>query len=231
MVKTFKNLLLHNRGCLGAESLHESSGTRGQPKLLKELSYVDVWPFYGKVKFASLCICMSSIHLNGKIVKSFKRLLLWSLWANFVQISYGATLGWGERKIAKIVMVRWPRWPPCPYMVKTFKNLLLHNRGCLGAESLHESSGTRGQPKVLKELSYVDVWPFYGKVKFASLCICMSSIHMNGKIVKSFKRLILWSLWANFVQISYGATLVWGNKRLLKLSRSVDQDGRHAHIW
>ena len=127
----------------------------------------------------------------------------------------------GKQKIAKIVMVRRPRWPPCPYMVKTFKNLLLHNRGCLGAESLHKSSGTRGQPKLLKELSYVDVWPFYGKVKFASLCICMSSIHLNGKIVKSFKRLLLWSLWANFVQISYGATLVWGNKRLLKLSRSV----------
>ena len=176
MVKTFKNLLLHNRGCLGAESLHESSGTRGQPKLLKELSYVDVWPLYGKVKFASLCICMSSIHLNGKIIKSFKRLLLWSLWANFVQISYGATLGWGNKRLLKL---------SCPYMVKTFKNLLLHNRGCLGTESLHKSSGTRGQPKLLKELSYVDVWPFYGKVKFASLCICMSSIHLNGKIVKS----------------------------------------------
>ena len=124
-----------------------------------------------------------------------------------------------------MVAVRRPRWPPCPYMVKTFKTLLLHNRGCLGAESLHESSGTGGQPKLLKELSYVDVWPFYGKVKFASLCICMSSIHLNGKIVKSFKRLLLWSLWPNFVQISHGATWppcpVWGNKRLLKLSRSV----------
>ena len=63
----------------------------------------------------------------------------------------------GERKIAKMVAVRRPRWPPCPYMVKTFKNLLLHNQGCLGAESLHKSSGTGGQPKLLKELSYVDV--------------------------------------------------------------------------
>ena len=63
----------------------------------------------------------------------------------------------GKQKIAKIVAVRGPRWPPCPYMVKTFKNLLLHNLGCLEAESLHESSGTRGQPKLLKELSYVDV--------------------------------------------------------------------------
>ena len=63
----------------------------------------------------------------------------------------------GERKIAKTVLVRRLRWPPCPYMVKTFKNLLLHKRGCLVAESLHESSGTGGQPKLLKELLYVDV--------------------------------------------------------------------------
>ena len=90
----------------------------------------------------------------------------------------------GKPKIAKIVAVCWPRWPPCPYMVKTFKNLLLYNRGSLGAESLHESSGTICQLKLLKELSYIDVWPFYGKVKFASLCICMSSIHLNGKIVR-----------------------------------------------
>ena len=63
----------------------------------------------------------------------------------------------GERKIAKMVAVRQPRWLLCPYMVKTFKNLLLHNQGCLGAESLHESLGTGGPPKLLKELSYVEV--------------------------------------------------------------------------
>ena len=81
-----------------------------------------------------------------------------------------------ERKIAKIVAVYWPRWSPCPYMVKTFKNLLLQNRECLGAKSLHKSSRTRGLPKLLKRLSYVDIWPFHGMVKFASLCICMSPI-------------------------------------------------------
>ena len=25
----------------------------------------------------------------------------------------------GERKFVKMVLVTWPRWPPCPYMVKT----------------------------------------------------------------------------------------------------------------
>ena len=90
-----------------------------------------------------------------------------------------------KQKIAKIVAVRRPRWPPCPYMVKTFKNLLLQNRECLGAESLHKSSGTRGLPKLLKELSYIDI------SKFASLCICMSPIHLNRKIDENFKLLLL----------------------------------------
>ena len=40
--------------------------------------------------------------------------------------------------------------------------------------------------------------------------------------VNIFKRLLLWSRWANFAQISYGASLGWGNERLLKWSRSVD---------
>ena len=35
----------------------------------------------------------------------------------------------GEWKIAKMVAVHWPRWPPCLYMVKTFNNLLFQNRG------------------------------------------------------------------------------------------------------
>ena len=130
-------------------------------------------------------------------VNIFKRLLLWSCWVNFAQISYGASLDWGEWKIAKMVAVHWPRWLPCPYMVKIFKNLLLHNRRCLGAESLHKSSGTGGLPNLLKWWSYIDIWPFYGEVKFASLCICMGTIHLYGKNVENFKQLLLWSLWAN----------------------------------
>ena len=90
-------------------------------------------------------------------------------WSNFIS----SLLRVRERKIAKMVAVLWPRWPPRPYIVKTFKNPLLPNRECLGAEFLQESLETGGLPKLLKELSYVDVWPFYGKVKFASLCICM----------------------------------------------------------
>ena len=67
------------------------------------------------------------------------------------------------------------------YMVKTFKNLLLQNRGCLWAESLHKSSGTGGLPRLLKWWSYIGDWPFYSEVNFASICICMGPIHLFGK--------------------------------------------------
>ena len=87
----------------------------------------------------------------------------------------------GERKIAKLVAVHWPRLLPCPYLVNTFKNLLLQNQLSPGALSLHKTSGT-DLPKLLKWWSYVEVWPFYCKVKFASPCICMGPIHLYGKM-------------------------------------------------
>ena len=99
----------------------------------------------------------------------------------------------GERKIANMVKVHWPRWWPCPYVVKTFKNLLLQNLRHLGAESLHKSLGTGGLPKLLKWWSFVDVWSLYSKVKIASLCICIGHIHLYGKNVENFKQLLLWS--------------------------------------
>ena len=33
-----------------------------------------------------------------------------------------------EQKFVQMVLVKWPRWPPYPYMVKTFKRLLLQNQ-------------------------------------------------------------------------------------------------------
>ena len=90
-------------------------------------------------------------------------------------------------KAAKMVAVHWP----CPYMVKTFKNLLLQDRARLGAEFLQKLSGTGSLPKLLKWWSYIDVWPFYGEVKFVSVCICMGPVHLYGKNVDNFKWLLL----------------------------------------
>ena len=49
-------------------------------------------------------------------VNFFKHLLLWNHWANWTQISYEDSFGF-----VQMVLVTWPRWLPCPYMVKTLK--------------------------------------------------------------------------------------------------------------
>ena len=59
-----------------------------------------------------LCFKVPWIHF-------FKQLLLWSSRANCDYISYLTSLVLGEQKLIQMVTVCWPRWPPCPYMVKT----------------------------------------------------------------------------------------------------------------
>ena len=86
------------------------------------------------------------VYLYGKNVQNFKRLLLWSLWADVAQISFEASLGQGNERLLK--------WLPsidqdgrhAHNMVKTFKDLL-QNRGCLVSESLHKLSGMGGLPR------------------------------------------------------------------------------------
>ena len=93
-------------------------------------------------------------------------------------------LGERERKIAKMVAVHWPRWLPCPYMVKTFKNLLLQNQISPEALSLHKFSGTGDLPKLLKWWSYIDIWPFYSKVNFASHAFLWALYIYMGKMLR-----------------------------------------------
>ena len=214
-------LLLKNRGCLWAESMHKSSETGGLQKLLKWGSYIDVWPF-------SVRACCFPMHLYGphtfvcekwwqfQTIYPLKPLIqycskfMWSL------------LGTGERKISKLVAVHWQRWPPCQYRVKALKN-----RGCLGAKS----SGTKGLPKMQNEGR---------KLMTFHLCTERSSLLPYAfarphifvwQNIENFKRLLLWSRLANVAQILCEAQLGQGYERLLKLLRSIDQDGRHGHIW
>ena len=137
----------------------------------------------------------------------------------------------GERNIAKIVTVQWTRWPPGPYMVETNINPYLQNWGFFRAESLHKSLETGGLSKLLKLWSYITVWPFYDEVNFASLCICKGTIHLYGENVENFKRLLLWSCQAKVSQILLWSLFGAGEWKVLKWSRSIDQDGRHVHIY
>ena len=42
------------------------------------------------------------------------------------------------------------RWPPCPYMVKTLKNLLLQNQNSFGSVSWYKALGTQDLPSLFK---------------------------------------------------------------------------------
>ena len=137
MVKTFKNLLLQDRGCLGAESLHKSSGTGGLPNLHWHLTFLwrsqACFPLHLYWPHASNCM--------GKMLR-ISNDLLWSLWANVVQISFGASLGQGNKRFDKMVAAHWPSWPPCPYMVKNLKIFFSRTEDAFG---LNLCTNHRGQ--------------------------------------------------------------------------------------
>ena len=62
----------------------------------------------------------------------------------------------GERKFVQMVLVTWPRLPPCPYMVKTLKNLLLRNQNVDDLETWYAASSTRVLPSLFKWWPWVD---------------------------------------------------------------------------
>ena len=46
--------------------------------------------------------------------------------------------GKGRTKSIHMVVVTWPRWPPCQYLVKTFKKLFLQNQWAETLEAWHQ---------------------------------------------------------------------------------------------
>ena len=101
-------------GWRGVEAGRVVRAWYGRDQFLAHLSYT-------QDHFLSVvrpCVCPS--------VNIFKRLLIWS--SQFCSNSIWSFLRLGEWNIAKMIAIRWLRLPPCPYMVKTFKNLL-QNRG------------------------------------------------------------------------------------------------------
>ena len=72
-----------------------------------------------------------------------------------------------------MVLVTWPRWPPCPYMVKTIKNLLLQNQLTNDLETWYVALCMWGLPRLFKLSPWVGFDPFYAKVKFDHIGFCM----------------------------------------------------------
>ena len=84
--------------------------------------------FFTARSFASVCICMGPIHLYGKKILIISNGFS-SEASEPVLLKFHAEPPWaGEWKIAKMGTMHWSKWLPCAYMVKTFKNLLLHNQ-------------------------------------------------------------------------------------------------------
>ena len=62
----------------------------------------------------------------------------------------------GGTKFVQMVLVTWPRWLPCPYMVKTLKNLL-RNQKADDLETWYAASGARVLPSLFKWWPWVDL--------------------------------------------------------------------------
>ena len=72
--------------------------------------------------------------------------------------------------------VTWPRWPPCPYMVKILKNLLLQNQLTNDLETWYVALCMWVLPRLFKLSPWVDLDPFYAKVKFGHIGFCMGKV-------------------------------------------------------
>ena len=72
-------------------------------------------------------------------------------------------MGWGNESLFKWSWSHDSRWPPCPYMVKTLKNLLLWNQKADDLETWYAALGARILQSLLNWWPWVDLDLFYGK--------------------------------------------------------------------
>ena len=77
-------------------------------------------------------------------------------------------------------------WPPCSYMEKTLKNLLLWNQMAYDLESWCAALSARVLPSLYKWWCWVDLDLFYVKVKFGPLCCCI------GKTMDYSETIVVW---------------------------------------
>ena len=108
-------------------------------------------------------------HSNLKVKTCFSEKQLGDLEPKFIWKLEGE---W-EWKFIQMSLVTWPTWPPCPYMVKTLKNFLLQNQWTNDLETWYVASCMGVLPELFKLWPWVDLDPFYTKVKFGHIDFCM----------------------------------------------------------
>ena len=77
------------------------------------------------------------------------------------------------------MLVTWPRWPPCPYMVKTLQKSSPEPAGDFH-ETWYVVSGTPAHHSLSKWWPSSDLDLFYGKVKFGNLGFSIGKSENSG---------------------------------------------------
>ena len=177
-------------------------------------------------------------HSGSTFQTSFPEKPLGRLMQNFTW----SLSGMGKWNYIQMVQVTWPRWPPCSYLVKTWKILLLRNHKGNGLESLHAALGTRVLPSLLtltyliarsNLVHYAFVWDFSETIVVYDIKVGRCS-HLNDymklwvpkvKVIdwawsKSLRFNILQLLflnnhWPDWSKIACGAFLEWVNEGCL----------------
>ena len=102
------------------------------------------------MKFVLNSLVLEILHFGLTVSDPFPLNFLNNLWANWSQ------------KFVQIVQATWPIWLPCPYMVKTFKNLLW-NRKDDDLETWYTALSTSVLPSLFKLCPWVDLTDFMAR--------------------------------------------------------------------
>ena len=187
------------------------------PRIYKLWLWVNLDPFYAKVKFGHIGFCMgksenyyfletiAALGLNYEVEWMSKvKAILWP-WLKVTQISKLKLVfvrnswelnGEWEWKLIQMSRVTWPTWPPCPYMVKTLKNLL-QNQQIDDLETWYVALSMRVLPRLYKLWPWIDLDLLYIKVKFGYIGFCMGESEFCFETIVALGLKVAWSIQLN----------------------------------
>ena len=210
--KNLKNLLLQNQLTDDLETWYVALCVWVLPRLFKLSPWVDLDPFYAKVKFGHIGFCMGKsenylffrkycslrsqscskhsakwvyevgwvskvkviLWPSSKVtqISKLKLVFLKNSLAIWNQSSYESLKETKNENKIQMSWVTWLTWPPCPYVVKTLKNLLLQNQLTDNLETWYVALCMWVLPRLFKLSPWLDLDPFYAKVKFGHIGFC-----------------------------------------------------------
>ena len=141
MVKTLKNLLLQNQLTNGLETWYVASCMRVLPKLFKLWSWVDLDPFYAKIKFSYIGFCMG---------KSENYLFFGNYCSLGSQGCSNHLAKWGNEVewVSKVKVILWP-WSTFS-QISMLKLVFLKNNWAIWNQSSYESLRENGNENLYK---------------------------------------------------------------------------------